>query len=35
MVKNGLELIRSNVAEHLGLQLRSTVVGEGKSYLER
>jgi hypothetical protein len=35
MVKKGLELIRSNVAEHLGLHLRSSAVGEGKSYLER
>lgn len=35
MVKKGLELIKSNVAEHLGLHLRSDAVGEGKSYLER
>lgn len=35
MVKNGLELIRSRVAEHLGVHLRSGPVGEGTSYLEK
>lgn len=35
MVKRGLEAIRTNVAEHLGVQLRSGPVGDGKSYLEK
>ncbi len=34
MVKKGLELIRSNVAEHLGIHLKSGTAPEAKSYLE-
>jgi len=35
MVKNGLESIRSDVAKHLGLHLKTRHIGDGESYMEK